>query len=198
MKISELKLNPNNPQKWTDGEIEKLKNSIKQFPKMLSLRPLVYNPETGFVLGGNKRLVCLRELGFDELPDNWTKSASELTAEEMERFVVQDNVQTGEWDFEILAENWDIEELEDWGVNLEGLQLDEAEFGDAFSITDGEKSPFEQMTFTFSDKQAEIIKSVLSKIKKLDKFADVETFGNENSNGNALFFIINNWENGKN
>jgi len=69
MKLSELKINPSNPQKFDD--LSKLENSIKEFPKMMSLRPLVYDPKNMQVLGGNKRLICLQNLGFKEIPDNW-------------------------------------------------------------------------------------------------------------------------------
>ena len=69
MKLSKLKINPNNPQKFND--LSKLENSIKEFPKMMQLRPLVYDPETMQVLGGNKRLICLQNLGHKEIPDTW-------------------------------------------------------------------------------------------------------------------------------
>lgn len=113
MKLSELKINPNNPQKFDD--LSKLKNSIKEFPKMMKLRPLVYDTLTGYILGGNKRLICLRELEFKEIPDEWVRSADELTEEEKQRFIIADNVGFGEFNWEIL-DNWDTELLSDWGI----------------------------------------------------------------------------------
>lgn len=115
MKLSKLKVNPDNPQKFDD--LSALKRSIKEFPKMLELRPMVYDPETGYVLGGNKRLICLKELGYKEIPNEWVRSADTLTEDEKRRFVVQDNIQEGVWDFDILAENYETEELEAWGLD---------------------------------------------------------------------------------
>ena len=83
MKLSELKLNPNNPQKFND--LSKLENSIRDFPKMMNLRPLVYDPATMEIIGGNKRLICLHNLKFKEIPDSWIKPADELTPEEKAR-----------------------------------------------------------------------------------------------------------------
>lgn len=76
MKITELKINPNNPQRFND--LSKLENSIKEFPKMMELRALVVD-NNNMVLGGNKRLVCLQNLGFKEIPDTWVKHAKDLT-----------------------------------------------------------------------------------------------------------------------
>ena len=116
MDITKLKINPNNPQKFDD--LSKLKASVKDFPKMLPLRPLIYDPETMEVLGGNKRLICLQELGFTDVPADWVKAADELTAEEKQRFIIADNVGFGTWDEEILSEFWDSEDLSEWGLEL--------------------------------------------------------------------------------
>lgn len=113
MRITELKINPDNPQKFDD--LTKLENSIKEFPKMMELRPLVVD-NNNMVLGGNKRLVCLQNLGYKEIPDTWIKHAKDLTKAEQKRFIIADNVGFGEWDWEVLNE-WD-EPLEDWGLEL--------------------------------------------------------------------------------
>jgi len=127
MKLSELKLNPNNPQKFDD--LTSLENSIKNFPKMMKLRPIIYDPETRHVLGGNKRLLCLQNLGYKEIPDDWIKSADELTEDEKKRFIIADNVGFGEWDEEKLSINWDTNELKDWGldISLNGVSLEKKE-----------------------------------------------------------------------
>ena len=116
MKLSKLKINPNNPQKFND--LSKLENSIKEFPKMMQLRPLVYDPETMQVLGGNKRLICLQNLGHKEIPDTWVMSANELTEEEKHRFIIADNVGFGQWDWDILANEWDSVQLAEWGIDV--------------------------------------------------------------------------------
>jgi len=122
MKLSEIKSNPNNPRVIKDHKFEKLKKSISEFPKMMELRPMVIN-EDNIVLGGNMRLKALKDLGYKEVPEEWVKRASDLTEEETRRFIIADNVGFGEHDWEMLANEWDTEELEDWG--LEGFPFEE-------------------------------------------------------------------------
>jgi DNA modification methylase len=122
MKLTEIKSNPNNPRVIKDHKFEKLKKSISEFPKMMELRPMVIN-EDNIVLGGNMRLKALKDLGYKEVPEEWVKRASDLTEEETRRFIIADNVGFGEHDWEMLANEWDTEELEDWG--LEGFPFEE-------------------------------------------------------------------------
>jgi len=133
MKLSDLKINQNNPQKFND--LSKLENSLKEFPKMLKLRPLVIDNDN-MVLGGNKRLICLRNLGFKEIPDEWVVKASELTEDEKKRFQIADNVGFGEWNWELLQSDWDSDSLESWGLELdfENKELETEE--DNYSIED--------------------------------------------------------------
>jgi len=118
MNITELKLNPKNPRIIKDARFKKLCDSIQQFPKMLELRPIVYDNATKCILGGNMRFKALQHLGYKELPENWIVSADNLTEDEKQRFIIEDNVGFGEWDFELLKSDWDVEALEDWGVEL--------------------------------------------------------------------------------
>lgn len=118
MNISELKTKDGNPRFIKDDKFKKLVQSIKEFPKMMELRPMVYDPVTMEILGGNMRLNALKELGYKEIPDNWVKSASDLTNDEKKRFLITDNVGFGEWDWDILANEWDSDQLKDWGVDL--------------------------------------------------------------------------------
>ena len=122
VKLTEIKSNPNNPRVIKDHKFEKLKKSISEFPKMMELRPMVIN-EDNIVLGGNMRLKALKDLGYKEVPEEWVKRASDLTEEETRRFIIADNVGFGEHDWEMLANEWDTEELEDWG--LEGFPFEE-------------------------------------------------------------------------
>ena len=118
VKISTIKSNPNNPRLIKSQKFEKLVNSIKQFPEMLKLRPIVVNNDM-VVLGGNMRLKACKEAGLKEVP---IIKASELTAEQEKEFIVKDNVGFGEWDWDILANEWDTDLLEEWG--LEGFPFD--------------------------------------------------------------------------
>ena len=125
MNISDLKIKDGNPRLIKDDKFKKLVQSIKEFPKMMELRPIIYDPATMEILGGNMRLKALQELKYKEIPDNWVKSASELTEDEKKRFLITDNVGFGEWDWDILANEWDAEELKEWGMDLPDWAVDE-------------------------------------------------------------------------
>ena len=137
MKLTEIKSNPNNPRVIKDHKFEKLKKSISEFPKMMELRPMVIN-EDNIVLGGNMRLKALKDLGYKEVPEEWVKRASDLTEEETRRFIIADNLGFGEHDWEMLANEWDTEELEDWG--LEGFPFESEDIQDIEEIEDFNES----------------------------------------------------------
>jgi ParB-like chromosome segregation protein Spo0J len=129
VKISEVKNNPNNPRVIKDDKFEKLVNSIKEFPKMLEIRPIVVNDDM-IVLGGNMRLKACKAAGLKEVP---IIKASELTEDEQKQFIIKDNVSGGEWDWEMLKTEWDAEQLDEWGLDLpdfEGEEVLEAEEDD--------------------------------------------------------------------
>ena len=138
MRLCEIKRNPNNPRVIKDDRFEKLKKSIEEFPKMMKLRPMVINSDN-VVLGGNMRLKALQDLGYKEIPDDWVKRADELTEEEQRRFIIADNVGFGEHDWDMLRAEWDLDELNEWGVEVpewgesEILEAEE----DDFDVPDG-------------------------------------------------------------
>jgi hypothetical protein len=117
MELKDIKPNPNNPRVIRDYKFQKLKQSISEFPKMLSLRPMVID-ENNVVLGGNMRLRVLQELGFNDIDEAWVKRSSDLTEEEKKRFIIADNVSFGEWDWDTLANDWDVVNLEAWGLDI--------------------------------------------------------------------------------
>jgi site-specific DNA-methyltransferase (adenine-specific) len=112
--INEVKSNPNNPRIIKDDKFKKLVASIKELPQMLELRPIVVN-EDMIVLGGNMRLKACKEAGLKEIP---IIKASELNEEQQRSFIIKDNVGFGEWDWDALANEWDAEQLEEWGLDL--------------------------------------------------------------------------------
>jgi DNA modification methylase len=124
IKLTTIKSNPNNPRVIRDEKFKKLVKSIEEFPKMMALRPMVVNEEM-VVLGGNMRLKALKDLGYKEVPDEWVKSAKDLTEDEIRRFIIADNVGFGEHDWEMLANEWDVEELSDWGLDIPGFEIAE-------------------------------------------------------------------------
>jgi ParB-like chromosome segregation protein Spo0J len=187
--IKLVKSNPNNPRIIKDDKFAKLVASIKEFPKMLEIRPIVVNDDM-IVLGGNMRLKACIHAGLKEVP---IIKVSDLTEQEQKQFIIKDNVSGGEWDWNMLANEWDVTELEDWGLSVGGFDLNSDDLGEEFSLPDGDKAPFQQMTFTLADEQAEQIKNAIEDIKKTEEYKYAETMGNENSNGNALYLIIMQW-----
>jgi len=123
VKISEVKNNPNNPRILKDDKFRKLVQSIKDFPKMLEIRPIVVNDEM-IVLGGNMRLKACKEAGLKEIH---IIKAESLTQEQQKEFIIKDNIGFGEWDWEQLANEWDNEDLENWGLDVPDFEVEEEE-----------------------------------------------------------------------
>jgi len=115
-KVSIKKIHPNpvNPRLIKENKFRKLVNSIKEFPEMLKLRPIIVNNEMG-ILGGNMRYKACVELG---MKDVYIIKAENLNEKQMQQFVIKDNVGFGEWDWDILANGWDTKELKDWGIDV--------------------------------------------------------------------------------
>ena len=135
VKITEVKPNPKNPRIIKDDKFRKLVKSIQEFPDMLNKRPLIVFTDTDgkyVVLGGNMRLKACKEVGLKEIP---IIVADEWTEEQKNEFLIKDNVGFGEWDWDSLANEWDVEKLEDWGLDLpvdlsvaEELEAEEDDF----------------------------------------------------------------------
>ena len=124
VKISEVKPNPKNPRIIKDGKFQKLVTSIKEFPDMLNKRPLIVFTDVDnkyVVLGGNMRLKACKEIGIKEIP---IIIADEWTEEQKNEFLIKDNVGFGEWDWDSLANEWDNEELVEWGLDVWTQQMD--------------------------------------------------------------------------
>ena len=114
VKISEVKTNPKNPRLIKDDKFKKLVKSIQEFPQMLELRPIVVD-ENNIVLGGNMRLKACLEVGVKEI---FIVQAENLTEQQKDEFIVKDNVGFGEWDWDLLANEWDTDKLTEWGLDL--------------------------------------------------------------------------------
>ena len=115
--IKTVKPNPSNPRYIKDHKFTQLVKSIRNFPEMLQLRPIVVDSDN-IVLGGNMRLKACIEAGLKEVP---IIVASELTDEQQKEFIIKDNVGFGEWDWEQLANEWEIEQLLDWGLDIPNI-----------------------------------------------------------------------------
>ena len=120
VKIQEVKLNPNNPRLIKDDKFKKLVQSIKDFPEMLNIRPIVVNKDM-IILGGNMRYKACKEAGLKEVPIIIT----DLTEDQQREFLIKDNTSGGEWNWEVLANEWDSEQLEAWGLDIPSFAVDE-------------------------------------------------------------------------
>jgi len=121
VKISDVKVNPNNPRLIKDDKFAKLVQSIKDLPQMLAIRPIVVNKDM-VVLGGNMRLKACKEAGLKEVP---IIIADNLTEEQQREFLIKDNVSGGEWDWQMLANDWDTEQLNEWGLDIPEFETEQ-------------------------------------------------------------------------
>jgi DNA modification methylase len=118
-KISDVKLNPNNPRLIKDDKFTKLVQSIKDFPEMLDIRPIVVNQDM-IILGGNMRYKACKEAGLKEVP----VIVTDLTEEQQREFLIKDNTSGGEWDWEVLKNEWNLEQLDNWGMDIPDFATD--------------------------------------------------------------------------
>ena len=141
MKITDIRPNPDNPRVIRDERFNKLCRSITDFPQMMELRPIIVDGG-GMILGGNMRFQALKTTGMKEIPDCWVKEAHELTEDQKREFIIKDNVGFGERDFDLLANGWDADDLEAWGLDLpemESVEVAEAKEDD-YEIPDNIKT----------------------------------------------------------
>lgn len=128
--IKEIKPNPNNPRLIKDDKFKKLVQSIKDFPEMLNIRPIVVN-EHMIILGGNMRYKACLEAGIKEIPVIKTK----LTEQQQREFIIKDNISGGEWDWDMLANEWESEQLEEWGLDVPKIGDNEEIESSDFDLT---------------------------------------------------------------
>ena len=120
MLINEIKPNPNNPRIIKDVKFKQLVKSIQDFPQMLELRPIVID-ENNMVLGGNMRLKACIEARLTDVP---VIHANNLSEAQKKEFIVKDNVGYGEWEWDALANEWNIQDLDNWGLDIPAFAND--------------------------------------------------------------------------
>tara|TARA_B110000977_G_C10813849_1_gene391398 strand:+ start:169 stop:696 length:528 start_codon:yes stop_codon:yes gene_type:complete len=170
VKISKVIPNENNPRFIKDNKFKKLVQSIKDFPEMLKLRPIVVNKDM-VVLGGNMRLKACAEAGLKEV---YILKADNLTEQQEREFIVKDNVGFGEWDWDALGNEWNSVQLEDWG--MDGFPFDIEEMPSDDDLIGEEKDNKPSIKITFNNindlENAELeLKNILNKYK--DSFYSV-------------------------
>ena len=117
VKISDVKSNPNNPRLIKDDKFKKLVQSLKDFPEMANVRPIVVNQDF-VVLGGNMRLKAMKEAGWKEVP----VEVVDWPEEKQREFIIKDNVGFGEWEWDVLANEWEADDLEKWGLDIPNFE----------------------------------------------------------------------------
>lgn len=158
MKITDLKLNPNNPRIIKDDKFKKLVTSLSEFPEMMEKRPMVCVTDTDgklYPLGGNMRLKALKELKYKEIPDAWVMLADEWSEEKRREFVIKDNLSMGEWSWDTLANEWNIEDLAEWGLDIPNFEIEEEK--EQIDLSDQLKETFEVIISAIDEKQQEQI-----------------------------------------
>ena len=183
--VSQLIEYKNNP-RYNDGAVDAVAESIKQFGFKV---PIIVDNDY-VIVAGHTRLKAARLLGLDKVP---CIVADDLTPEQLKAFRLADNKvsEFASWDFNVLGK--ELAELECLNFDMcifgfEQSDIDSDDFGDEFSLPDGDKGEICQMTFTLHNEQAELIKYALSVVDECD-----ETFGNTNKNGNALYEVVRQW-----
>lgn len=118
MKIKDIKLNPSNPRTITPERRRKLKESLTRNPRFMELRGLILDEDNMLVAGNQRFTVLVEDLGYKEIPDKWIQRAADFTEEELREFIVMDNVSFGEFDYQLLEQDYKIEEVKYWGVEI--------------------------------------------------------------------------------
>lgn len=191
-KIADLIEAEYNPRQLTTDQRKQLTDSLARFGLV---DPVIVNkhPERlDILVGGHQRCKVWAEMGHVIIP---TVEVN-LTPDKERELNVRLNKNTGQFDYEMLATHFKSDDLIDWGFDANEIGewgVDPDELGDGFTLPDGDKEPFQQMTFTLADEQAEQIKNAIREIKATEEFKYSETMGNENGNGNALYLIIMQW-----
>lgn len=156
---SKIKLNPNNPRLIKDDKFKKLVQSIKDFPEMLDIRPIVVNADM-IILGGNMRYKACVEAGLKEIP---VIVANNLTEEQQREFLIKDNTSGGEWDWEMLANEWDAEQLEDWGLTVNNFNTDNINLDNFFEESNEQKEQKNKIVLEYTDEEFELVNEEFKK-----------------------------------
>jgi ParB-like chromosome segregation protein Spo0J len=183
--ITDLRPATYNPRQISTKQYNDLKASVKKFGLV---DPIIVNKDNT-VIGGHQRLKICKELKHIEIDC----VVLDLSKEEERELNIRLNKNTGEFDMDILANEFDIDELVDWGFKHIDIGLNIDKLDDTFELDDSEKKPIQNITFVLADKQAELIRNKIKDIKGTEEYNYIETFGNENSNGNALYLLITQW-----
>jgi hypothetical protein len=196
----EIKFDKRNYRKHNDRNKDLIRKSLNECG---AGRSIVIDND-GEIIAGNGIYEQAQELGIKtkiietDGSELVVVKRTDLSTDDQKRkqLAIMDNStsDSSEFDIELLSIDFDVPELKDMGIDIPSIDDCETDMPD---LASGDKEPFQQMTFTLADGQAETIKEALSKAKGDYNFDYVDKMGNENSNGNALFFVVQEWLNGR-
>ncbi len=169
VKLTLLKPNKENPRIIRDANWKRLLSTIEKYPHFLAKRPIIIDSwDNPVVIAGNMRFKALKALKHKEVPEEWIRAADDLTAEEKQAFIILDNTNAGEWDFDTLANDWDIPELESLGVFIPNLNDSPRQIDDDIEEDQGHNSrssskntdeTLNEVTLYFTDEELDLFKS---------------------------------------
>ena len=200
IKISDLTPDDKNYNKGTQFGNSLIEKSLRKFGAGRS----ILLDKNNRIIAGNKTIENAYTIGLEDVLIVETTGNQIVAVKRMDidldskigrELALADNASAKaniDWDLENIAEDWTAEQSNEWGIDNANF-VSSDEFGEEFSLADGDKAPFQQMTFTLADEQAEQIKNAIADIKQTEEYKYAETLGNENSNGNALYLIIMQW-----
>jgi hypothetical protein len=173
MLVSQIKPNPNNPRLIKDDKFKKLVQSIKDFPDMLNKRPIVVNKDM-IVLGGNMRLKACIEAGMKEVP----VIVADWSEEQQREFIIKDNVSGGEWDWDVLANEWDAKQVADWGLDISDFS--KQDFSDKNEEIDIDSLDSQMIIkLQYTEEEYNLVRDQLAKIAATPEQAVWKLLGNE-------------------
>jgi hypothetical protein len=182
MKLSALKPNTRNPRKISPEALGRLCASIERDPQFMELRPIIIDDDS-IIIGGNQRYTACKKLGMKTIPESWVRKASGLTPEQRKRFIVVDNApdgMAGEWDMDMLAEDWVVDELLDVGFDLQADSLSRPE-GEAAGASPWDRvgDASEGVMFSFGAVQRRLPTSIYEEFCSNVKAETLEEWLNE-------------------
>ena len=188
-KLSELIPHSTNPRVLTNKQYKDLRKSLTKFD--LAEIPAINTDNT--LLAGHQRIKVLAEIKGEDTEIDVRVPNRLLTKEEANEYLIRSNKNTGEWDIDSLANEFDQVDLKDWGFEDADFGIDEKTLSDDFELKDGDRPPFREIIFNLSDEQHEKVTNAIKDAKNSEGIKYVETFKNTNTNGNALYFIVSEW-----
>jgi ParB-like chromosome segregation protein Spo0J len=180
IKLDKIVPNPRNPRVITSIMLSKLKKSIQDFPEMLNVRPIILDDDNT-ILAGNMRYKCLVELGWKEAPCIY---ASELSEEEKDELLIKNNLSYGDWDWDDIVANWNIQDIKNWGVDVPAFYFDddvEPEFEEVEDL-----NRIKRLIITFGRDEYKSVLDNLNAVIRREGLADYSE---------AVLFLMNKYEN---